>query len=350
MPHLAGCVWYVIGAIRPLRAEPETRLHHLAPTQPGIAGTKAPVDGQIFVISSKDLSDKGSMSNTARKVDRLAAPNRAVNTRVVEYLDHARAHPFVKWAGGKRTLIQEIVKVMPKTFNTYWEPFLGGGAVFFALDSRISDAKLSDINLDLMLTYRALDKYPDGVIGGLQNHARRHNRRYYPVVRNRHDLQDLAEIAARFIYLNKTCYNGLYRVNKKGRFNVPIGSHKNPSICDEDNLRAVSKVLKKATIKWLSFRSIEPQKGDFVYCDPPYDGTFTGYTGEGFGPDDQKALRDMCMKWRNNGAYVVISNSDTTRIRRLYKDFDLHEVSAPKSINSDGSGRGKKREFLIIGR
>ena len=289
------------------------------------------------------------MSNTARKVDRPATPNRAVNRKAVEYLDHARAYPFVKWAGGKRTLIQEITKVMPGKFHTYWEPFLGGGAVFFALDSRITDAHLSDINLDLVLTYKALDKYPDEVTRELQNHARKHNRRYYSVIRNRHDLRDVVEIAARFIYLNKTCYNGLYRVNRKGQFNVPIGSHRNPTICDENNLRAVSNVLKKATINFLPFRNIEPQKGDFVYCDPPYDGTFTAYTGKGFGPDDQKALRDMCIKWRNDGVYVIISNNATTRIRHLYRDFDINEVSAPKSINSDGSGRGKKRELLIIG-
>ena len=289
------------------------------------------------------------MNGTARKVDRSAASNRAVRRRAIEYLDHARSHPFVKWAGGKRTLISEIVKIIPNSFHTYWEPFLGGGAVFFALDSRIRKAHLSDINLDLILTYKALDKYPEAVIKALQKHTYKHSRRYYSAVRNRHDLQDLVELAARFIYLNKTCYNGLYRVNRKGHFNVPIGSHKNPTICDEANLRSVSIVLKKATIKPLPFYSIKPEKDDLIYCDPPYDGTFTGYTGEGFGPDDHEALRDMCIEWKNCGAYVIVSNSDTDRIRLLYKDFDLHEVSAPRSINSDGSGRGRKRELLIVG-
>ena len=290
------------------------------------------------------------MKGQARKADPLSDFNRVLGHTTVEYLDRARAYPFVKWAGGKRSLIPEIVKVMPEQFGSYWEPFVGGGAVFFALDSRIRKAHLSDINLDLMLTYKMLYERPKDVIETLREHQRKHGPRYYLRVRNKqHDQQDPVLLAARFIYLNKTCYNGLYRVNKKGRFNVPIGRHKNPAICDEDNLLAISKVLKKAKLKIETFSKIKPKSGDLVYCDPPYDGAYSGYTDAGFGNDDQRALRDACVGWREAGCHVIVSNSDTDLIRQLYKGFKLHEVSAPRHINSNGNGRGRVGDLLLAG-
>ena len=286
----------------------------------------------------------------ALKTDPLSAFNKVLKHTTVEYLDRPRAYPFVKWAGGKRSLIPEIIKVLPEKFGDYWEPFLGGGAVFFALDSRIRKAHLSDVNLELIIAYRMIHARTDAVIEALQAHKRKHNRRHYLYVRNKmHDEQDPVLLAARFIYLNKTCFNGLYRVNKHGRFNVPIGRHTNPTICDIENLRAVSDVLAKATFTAKSFDRIEPKAGDLVYCDPPYAGTFTGYTGEGFDADDQKALRDSCRQWRKAGAHVIVSNSDTESIKRLYRDFTRHTVSAPRSINSDGNGRGKGPQLLIVG-
>ena len=165
----------------------------------------------------------------APKTDPLSAFNKVLKHTTVEYLDRPRAYPFVKWAGGKRSLIPEIIKVLPEKFGDYWEPFLGGGAVFFALDSRIRKAHLSDVNLELIITYRMIHARTDAVIEALQAHKRKHNRRHYLYVRNKmHDEQDPVLLAARFIYLNKTCFNGLYRVNKHGRFNVPIGRHTNP--------------------------------------------------------------------------------------------------------------------------
>ena len=281
--------------------------------------------------------------------DPLADFNQVLKHTTVEYLDRARATPFVKWAGGKRGLVPEIVKLLPE-FEDYWEPFVGGGAVFFALDSRIRKAHLSDINLDLMLTYKMLLKRPEDVVSALREHERKHNARHYLHVRNKqHDQQDPVLLAARFIYLNKTCYNGLYRVNKHGRFNVPIGRHKKPLICDADNLMAVSQVLKKAELSVCSFDEIKPKAGDLVYCDPPYDGTFTGYTGAGFDDSDQKALRDACETWQGDGVKVIVSNSNTDLIRRLYEDFTLREVSMPRNINSNGDGRGKVTELLIVG-
>ena len=280
--------------------------------------------------------------------DPLAAVNQVLKHTTVEYLDRPRAAPFVKWAGGKRSLVPEIVKLLPE-FGDYWEPFVGGGAVFFALDSLIQKAHLSDINLELMLTYQMLRKRPKEVIEALREHERNHGRRYYLRVRNKqHDEQDPVLLAARFIYLNKTCYNGLYRVNKQGQFNVPIGRHKNPLICDEDNLLAVSKVLKKVNLKIETFSKVSPKQGDLIYCDPPYDGTYNGYTGAGFDDDDQKELRDECVKWRESGCHVIVSNSATDLIRQLYKEFKLHEVSASRPINSDSNGRGKVTDLLIV--
>ena len=160
----------------------------------------------------------------APKTDPLSAFNKVLKHTTVKYLDRPRAYPFVKWAGGKRSLVPEIVKVLPEQFGDYWEPFLGGGAVFFALDSRIRKAHLSDVTLDLIIAYRMIHARTDAVIEALQAHKRKHNRRHYLYVRNKmHDAQDPVLLAARFIYLNKTCFNGLYRVNKHGQFNVPIG-------------------------------------------------------------------------------------------------------------------------------
>ena len=156
-------------------------------------------------------------------------------------------------------------------------------------------------------------------------------------------------MAARFIYLNKTCYNGLYRVNKSGRFNVPIGSYSNPAICDADNLLAASDVLKKAIIGSHPFGGINPSVGDVVYCDPPYDNTFTGYTDHGFNESDQKELRDACVRWRDAGVHVIVSNSDTELIRSLYRDFRLVEVKAARNINCKANGRDKVPELLIVG-
>lgn len=279
-----------------------------------------------------------------------ASSDRALRRATARYLSRARAQPFVKWAGGKRALVPEILKLLPSTFGNYWEPFVGGGAVFFALADRIRRAHLSDLNLDLILTYVAVRDHTNAVIKALEEHANKHNRRHYLRVRDKmHDVQELPDLAARFIYLNKTCYNGLYRVNKSGKFNVPVGSYKNPTICDEENLWTASKVLSKADVKCWQFDQIKPAEGDLVYCDPPYDGTFVGYTGNGFDAGDQKRLRDACMQWRAVGAHVIISNNNTERIRSLYQNFTLHKVSAPRHINSNGNGRGPTPELLIVG-
>ncbi len=265
------------------------------------------------------------------------------------YLDKARARPFVKWAGGKRNLIPEIARRLPESIHTYWEPFLGGGAVFFALDSRIGSAQLSDINAELALTYQVVRNNPDALIDLLSHHACNHSKPYYMRVRKLRDIPSSVELAARFIYLNKTCYNGLYRVNKSGQFNVPMGSYKNPAICDAENLRAASEVLSKAHVRIGDFSKVNPSEGDFVYADPPYDGTFVGYDAHGFEAEDQARLRDAAVRWHKSGAAVMVSNADTDLIRNLYakSPFVLHSVSAPRNINCKPKGRGAVGELLI---
>ena len=282
--------------------------------------------------------------------DPLGAFNKVLGHTTIKYLDRARAYPFLKWVGGKRALVPEIVKVLPVQFNTYWEPFTGGGAVFFALDSRIRQAQLSDLNMDLMITYQVVKENPDGLIELLRQHEQSHAPKYYAKVRKAYNIEpDAVRLAAQFIYLNKTGFNGLYRVNKAGKFNVPCGSYKNPKICDEPNIRAVSKVLQTANLTSQSFADIEPQSGDLVYCDPPYDGTFTNYNGGGFTEDDQRELATACIQWRRQGVHVIASNSDTPLVRSIYRDFIVHEVSAPRNVSCNGNGRGKETELLIVG-
>ena len=256
----------------------------------------------------------------------------------------------MKWAGGKRSLLQEILHRTPDSFGTYWEPFVGGGALFFALESQLTRAYLSDINPELVLTYKVVRDHVEDLIALLDAHAACHSHRaYYASVRKMHDLQEPVEVAARFIYLNKTCYNGLYRVNKKGIFNVPKGSYINPKICDAANLRHTSRALGSARIRYGDFQNIDPAAGDFVYCDPPYDGASVAYAPHAFGDEQQLTLRDTVARWARRGVNIMVSNSDTPLIRALYgaNPFRIHEVSAPRNINSNGNGRGKVAELII---
>ena len=190
----------------------------------------------------------------------------------------------------------------------------------------------------------------DALIAALRRHENGHkDDKYYRRVREQKP-KELIDIAARFIYLNKTCFNGLYRVNKQGKFNVPKGSYKNPDICNEDRLRTASTALQKATILYGDFeRIVKPDNSDFIYSDPPYDDCFVGYQAGGFGESDQRRLRDAAMEWSNSGARVLLSNSDTPLVRRLYKgaQFNIHEASAPRSINRNANGRGRVPELLV---
>lgn len=265
-----------------------------------------------------------------------------------------KASPFVKWVGGKRSIIDELANRLPTTFKRYWEPFAGGAALFFAMHSKITEAFLSDSNLDLTMTYNVVKRDPGALIAKLEEHARKHSEPYYYKIRSQHELQDSIDVAARLLYLNKTCYNGLYRVNKKGEFNVPIGSYVNPEIVHRENLLLCSAALQKAQIEYREFDTIEPLPGDFVYCDPPYHPinsvSFTKYTKLEFGEKEQERLRDFALQLHKHGVKVMLSNSDSPLIRSLYKGsiWRLLTVQAPRMVNCKPGGRGAVSELIII--
>ena len=279
--------------------------------------------------------------------------NNAPRYVVRPYLNKAPATPFIKWAGGKRALIPSLAKYFPAHIGTYWEPFVGGGAVFFTMADRIDRAILSDMNEELVIAYRVVKGQVDDLIDSLHHHECHHKQDegYFLRVRAQEPQTDL-EIAARFIYLNKTCFNGLYRVNKSGQFNVPQGQYKNPSICNEDGLREASKVLAKATIRVGGFDTVvQPGADDFIYCDPPYDGCFTDYQSGGFGTSDQERLRKNMDVWVERGAMVMASNADTPLIRRIYRGgqvrYILHKVEAPRHISAKAASRNDAAELII---
>lgn len=259
------------------------------------------------------------------------------------------AAPFIKWAGGKRGIMPSLEPHFPDLIEDYWEPFVGSGAVFFTLAEHIKRATLSDSNRDLALTYKVVKNDVEELIGLLSKHAKGHEKAsYYNQVRAIEPETPL-EIAARFIYLNKTCYNGLYRVNKAGKFNVPKGSYKNPAICDSERLREASEALQKATIKIGDFsRVVKPKRGDFVYCDPPYDGCFNSYQSNGFSDTEQERLRSSVDSWVAKGAAVMVSNSDTPLIRRLYRAYNITPISAPRAISCKASERDNAKEVIIM--
>lgn len=261
--------------------------------------------------------------------------------------------PFIKWAGGKRSLLPQIVPHLPEKFRRYHEPFLGSGALFFYLRPRL--ASLSDTNARLIRTYQGLRDEPDRVIELLSSYP--HEKEFFLKMRGLDiDEQDDAAVAAWFIYLNKTAYNGLYRVNRKNRFNVPFGRYKNPVICAESVLRACAKTLRRADLVHGDFeeRARRARKGDLVYFDPPYvplsaTSSFTAYTSSGFDMDAQVRLRDVAVALRRRGVHVLISNSSADAVRELYQEgFDLVEITARRSINSRGDGRKAICELLIL--
>ncbi len=262
--------------------------------------------------------------------------------------------PFLKWAGGKGRLLRQYADLFPDKIGNYHEPFLGSGAVFFRLYPRIEGgAHLSDRIEDLILTYRAVRDDVAGVVRRLKKHV--YEREHYYRVRAQNPARlSAAGRAARFIYLNRTGFNGLYRVNRSGKFNVPFGRYKNPTICDEEGLRRASEPLASAEIENRGFEDLPGcvKKGDFVYLDPPYHprsktSNFTAYTSDPFGEDEQRALAKTCQALHERGARFMLSNSDTAFIRRLYKGFGIQRVYAARAINASPNGRGKIAEVVV---
>lgn len=263
-----------------------------------------------------------------------------------------KAKPFVKWVGGKRSIVNELLKRIPKQINNYYEPFVGGGALFFEIYNRVSHSYLSDLNVDLIISYNIIKDRTKELIECLKKHAENHSKEYYYRIRAMQDLQDPIENSARFIYLMKTCFNGLYRVNGNNEFNTPIGSYRNPNICDLENILAVSQALKQATIKYKDFTRITPEKGDFVYFDPPYHPTsedsFTKYLSNGFNEKDQTRLRDFALELTKAGINVMISNSDVEFIANIYrKNFTINKLFVPRVVSCKADGRKSVYETLI---
>jgi DNA adenine methylase len=266
--------------------------------------------------------------------------------------------PFLKWAGGKRQLLPELMRRVDrvKDFGRYHEPFVGGGALFFELwrqGKLRKPAYLSDTNPNLMVAYEGVRDATERVIGLLHMHKRRHENDYYYSMRASKP-EALASRAARIIYLNRTCFNGLFRENSKGEFNVPIGRYKNPKICDAGNLRAVAEALRDAVLETRPFETVveKAKPGDFVYFDPPYHpvsktANFTAYQRGGFGEAEQRALAEVVCALDAKGVYVLLSNSWTPFIRELYADFTLDKVSARRHVNSRADKRGPVSEALV---
>ena len=252
-------------------------------------------------------------------------------------------------------MLGELVQGVPPSLGAYHEPFVGGGALFFELarQGMLTTAYLSDINQSLIDVYLALRDCADDVIRLLKQH--RHEEAYYYQIRALPPADlSLPERAARVIYLNRTCYNGLYRENRAGQFNVPFGRYKNPAICDEPNLRAASEVLQGVDISRRPFTSVLQfaKPGDFVYFDPPYHplsttSNFTSYDRNGFGADDQTELRDVFAELTRRGVKAMLSNSDTPFICHLYEQYRISRVLAARAINSKAGSRGKVAEVIV---
>jgi DNA adenine methylase len=268
------------------------------------------------------------------------------------------AAPVVKWVGGKTKLLPELLARMPSTIARYYEPFAGGAALFFRLAP--AHAVLNDDNLDLVTLYRALSTDPDSVSRRLQVHQRLHDSDHYYAMRARWNDPSVSwtalDRAAAFVYLNKTCFNGLWRVNRAGHFNVPMGRYDKPPICVPEALHAAGRTLARCELRRGDFRAAvaDARRGDFVYFDPPYDpvtptANFTGYTAGAFGPEEQRSLASLASELVARGCKVMLSNSDTDFIRSLYRDFRVDRVRCARAINSNASRRGEVNEVVITG-
>jgi len=265
--------------------------------------------------------------------------------------------PFLKWVGGKRQLIAAITELLPDNIGTYYEPFIGGGALLFHLKPQ--KAVINDFNEELINVYKVIKEEVDNLIVDLQTHKNESDYFYDLRIQDRQEgFEKWSPLkkASRVIYLNKTCFNGLYRVNRSGEFNAPFGRYKNPNIVNEKTLRAVSQYLNENDIQIYNkdFEMVlkKAKKEAFVYFDPPYDpvsksANFTGYVQGGFGEADQIRLRNLCIKLDKKGIRFLLSNAATPFIEDLYQDFEIQYVKAIRSINSNGKKRGSVDEVLI---
>ena len=270
--------------------------------------------------------------------------------------------PFVKWAGGKRQLIPTLNQNLPESFGTYFEPFLGGGALLFHMLTERNGQKcsISDLNSDLVLAYTTIRDRVDSLISSLKTHERNYqkdSKSYYYSIRENNPRSQI-EKTSRLLFMNRTCFNGLYRVNSKGKFNVPLGKYTNPNIVNEENLRSVSSILQasRVSIKCRDFGAVlrDAKKGDLVYFDPPYQpvsttANFTSYTNKSFSYDDLSRLAELCQNLDEKGCKVLLSNSNSKEVSDMFskKPWKISKIRANRSINSDSKKRTGHFELLI---
>lgn len=259
--------------------------------------------------------------------------------------------PFLKWAGGKRWLVKNYKEFFPKKYNAYIEPFLGSGSVFFHMHP--TKAILSDVNSELITTYKVIQNSWQEVIEQLKIHQIHHSKEYYYTIRAQEPINDI-DIASRMLYLNRTCFNAIYRVNKNGKFNVPIGT-KNNVLLDTDNFKTLSTFLKNATILNTDFEStlLKAKDGDFVYVDPPYtvkhnDNGFVKYNENLFSWDDQIRLMKACAAAKERGAKIMISNADHESIHDIYQGFGQIEIVNRHSVIAASSDKRKRTTEVLI--
>lgn len=274
--------------------------------------------------------------------------------KLEDVFDMVKAQPFIKWAGGKRQLLNELLAGLPK-FENYHEPFLGGGALFFELSNinRIKQAYLYDYNKELIITYQVVKDNVLELMKELQKLVYKNDSETFYKIRAKEQREALL-IAAKLLYLNKTAYNGLYRVNSNGMFNVPFGKYKNPKLFSKAVLLADSNALQSANIYASDFTKVleNAKEGDLVYLDPPYNpvsktSSFTSYTSLDFGEKEQKKLAQTFRELDKKGCYVMLSNSNTELMKELYFGYNAETVYANRAINCKADGRGKVKELII---
>lgn len=275
------------------------------------------------------------------------------------------AKPFLKWVGGKTKLVPELVEMFPKKFDNYFEPFVGGGALFYEVIQKynVGFSSINDINKKLIIAYKQIKQNPKELISLLKTIDDEYKKlsleekeKYFYSIRKKYNEETIDDktTASYLIFLNKTCFNGMYRENSKGQYNIPFGDQKNPNICDKENIFAVSKCLEHTEITDYSFEeSVKKcKKNDLIYFDPPYypvnaTSSFTAYSKSSFGEIEQKKLKEVFANLANRGCFVMLSNSHTPFIEDLYKDFNINYRYAARSINSKGDKRGKIKEVVV---
>jgi DNA adenine methylase len=274
----------------------------------------------------------------------------------VLHFDHDnKAKPILKWAGGKSSILLELFDFFPRKFNRYYEPFLGGGAVFLSLNKNFKNAFINDMNKDIYTLYRTIQKKPNELMLELDKLEAKYSEDFYYELRKYNPETDLKR-AARTLFLNKTGFNGLYRLNSKGNYNVPFGKRKKcPALYDKKNFIEVSTRFQNSILTNFDFETIidSAEFGDFIYCDPPYEplsvsSSFNSYNSGGFSFLEQERLFNSCKRAVKKGATIIISNSNSPKIIELYKDWDIHKIKVKRMINSKGDGRGKIEEVIIV--